>query len=57
MAFEVIFKKLLKYFNGTEIAALFKIALASFGLDWATVCHDNLALYLKDLKLSVFAIF
>ena len=45
-------KKLLKYFNGTAIVTFRKIPLASS----ATVIPNNLALYLKDLELSVFTI-
>ena len=47
---------LLKYFNGTAIVTFFRIALATFGAFWATVFPNDLALYLKDWKLSVFAI-
>ena len=57
-------QKLLKYFNGTAIVAFLKILLVWFGAGWtpvfsnnlATVFPNNLALYFKDLKLSVFAI-
>ena len=45
-------QKLLKYFNGTAIIAFFKISFASS----ASVFCNNLALYLKDLKSSVFTI-
>ena len=45
------FQKLLKYFNGTAIATFFRIPLAWFRLGWATVFPNNLAWYLKDLKL------
>ena len=49
-------QKLLKYFNATAIVALFRIPLVWFGLGWAAVHHNNLTLYLKDLKLSMFII-
>ena len=45
-------QKLLKYFNGTEIDAFFKIQFAPS----ATVHSNNLALYLIDLKLSSLSI-
>ena len=45
-------QKLLKYFNGTAIAAFFKISFAPS----ATLFPNNLALYLKDLKLSLFSV-
>ena len=48
-------QKLLKYFNGTAIVAIFKIPLVVLA-GWATVFPNNLALHLKDLKISVFAI-
>ena len=48
--------KLLIYFNDTAIFAFLEIPSASFGLGWATVSPNNLALYLTDLKLSVFAV-
>ena len=47
-------QKLLKHFNGTARFAFLKISLALFGAGWATVFPNNLALYLKDLKLLVF---
>ena len=40
-------QNLLRYFNGTVIVAFFRIPL----LPSATVVPNNLALYLKDLKL------
>ena len=40
--------KLLRYFNGTAIVAFLKIPSAPF----SAVCHNNLALYLKYLKIS-----
>ena len=43
---------LLKYFNGTAIIALPKVLFAPS----VTVFSNNLALYLKDLKLLVLAI-
>ena len=46
-------QKLLKYF----IAAFLQIPFATFDVGWATVFYNNLVLYLKELKLSVFAIF
>ena len=49
-------QKLLRYFNGTVIVASFRIPLAWFGAAWATLFSNNLASYLKDLKLSVFSI-
>ena len=49
-------QKLLKYFNGTALAAFFRIPSAFFGVSWAIVFPNNLALYLKDLKLPVFSI-
>ena len=44
-------QKLLKYFNGKAIVAFFGISLASFEATCATVVSNNLALYVKDLKL------
>ena len=44
-------QKLLKYFNGTAIIAFFRIQLEAFGAGYAAVFPNNLALYLKDLKL------
>ena len=55
MAFRVI-SKLLKYFNGAAIVVFFRIPLAWFGVGWTTVFPNNLALYLKDLKLLVLTI-
>ena len=49
-------QKLCKYFNGTAIVAFLKILFVGFGVGCATVFHNNLALYFKDLKLLVFAI-
>ena len=49
-------QKLLKNFHGKAIDAFVKIPLAVFGAGWATVVSNNLALYLKDLKLLVFTI-
>ena len=46
------FQKLLKYFNGAVIVKFLKIPLSPS----ASVFIDNLALYLKDLKLVSFAI-
>ena len=43
---------LLKYINGTAIFALNKIVVATF----EAFFYNNLALYLKDLKLLSFAI-
>ena len=48
--------KLLKYFNGTASFVFFRISLAWFGLDWAFVFANNLVLYSKDLKSSIFQI-
>ena len=48
-------KKLLKVCNGTAIVAFLKIRLAASGADCATLFPNNFALYLKDLKLLVFA--
>ena len=48
-------QKLLKYFNGTAIAVLFRIPLALFIAGWPPLLSNNLALYLKDLKSSVFS--
>ena len=45
-------QKLLKYFNGTAVAAFFKIPFISS----ATIFPYNLAWFLKDLKSLVFAI-
>ena len=45
-------QKLLKYFNGTAIAAFLKIPFAPS----ATLFPNNLVLYLKDLKLSLFSV-
>ena len=49
-------QKLIKYFNGAAIFVLPKIPFAAFGAGWATMFSNNLALYLKELKLSVFRI-
>ena len=49
-------QKLLKYFNGTTIVAIFRIPLAWIGMGWKTVFPNSLALYLKDLKLLLLAI-
>ena len=49
-------QKLLKYFNGTATVAFFRIPIQLFGVAYATVVSNNLALYLKHLKSSVFAI-
>ena len=35
----------LRYFNDTVIVAFLKIPLSWFGLGWAAVFPDNLALY------------
>ena len=45
-------QKLLKFFNGTAIVPLFRIPYAPS----ASVYPNKLGLYLKDLKLSMFAI-
>ena len=45
-------QKVFKHFNDTAIVAFLQIPFAPS----ATALSDNLALYLKDLKLSVFAI-
>ena len=55
MPFQVIIQKSLTYFNDTEIVAFSRIPLASLST-WASVFPNNLVFYLKDLKLSVFAI-
>ena len=47
-------QKLRKYFNAN--IAIFRIILACFGEGGTTVFPNNLALYLKDLKLLVLAI-
>ena len=49
-------QKLLKCFNGTAIAAFFRIPLVLFGASRPSVFPNNLALYLRDLKSSVFAV-
>ena len=49
-------QKLLIYFNGTAIVAFFRIPLAASGAGWAAVFLNKLALYLKDLNSSVFAV-
>ena len=49
-------QKFPKYFNSTAIVAIFWTPLALFGLGWASAFPNNLVLYLKDLKSSVFAI-
>ena len=49
-------QKSLQYFNGTAIVSFSRIPLAAFGAGWATIVSNNLALYLKDLKLLVFPI-
>ena len=50
-------QKLLKFCNGTAIVAFLEIRLAASGADCATLFPNNFALYLKDLKLLVFAMF
>ena len=50
-------QKLLKYFNRSAVAAGFRIPLAWFRGDWATLFPNNVALYSKDLKLLVLVIF
>ena len=57
MAFQVIFKisylqKYLRYFSDTAIIAFFKIPFTPS----ASVFRNNLALYVKGLKILVFAI-
>ena len=47
---------LLKSFNDTAIVTFFRILLAWFRVGWATAFPNNLALYSKDLKSSVFSI-
>ena len=49
-------QQLLKYYNSTATASFFRIPLELFWLGWATVFPNNLALDLKDLKLSVFSV-
>ena len=49
-------QKFLKYLNATAIVAFLKIPFAAFGAGWATAFSNNLTFYLKDLKLSAFAI-
>ena len=49
-------QKSLMYFNAAAIVAFFRIPLARYGLSWAAVFPNNLALYLKDLKLFSLAI-
>ena len=39
-----------------HLAAFIKVSLAAFGAGWTTVFTNNLALCLRDLKSSVFAI-
>ena len=56
MAFQVISKNYLSVLISTEITEFLKIPLHWFGLGWASVFPSDLALYLKDLKLSVLAI-
>ena len=56
MAFQVISKNYLNGLISTEIIEFLKIPLRWFGLGWASVFPSDLALYLKDLKLSAFAI-
>ena len=46
-----------KYFNTTAIVAFLGIPLAWFRAGWAAMFPNNLALYLKYLKLSVLSIF
>ena len=52
MAFWVISKKYFRYFNGTAIAAFFKIPFAPS----ASLFPSKSASYLKDLQLPVFVI-
>ena len=52
MAFQAISKDYLD--NCSEITAFSRIPFAAFGAGWATVSLNNLALYLKDLKTSLF---
>ena len=47
-------QKLLKYFNGAAIAVFFRIPLAALSA-WAAVFPNNVALYLKDLKVTSLA--
>ena len=47
--------KLLRYFNDTAIAAFFRIPLGSFETGWVIAFPNNLVLYSKNLKLSVFS--
>ena len=49
------FQKLLRYFNGTVIVEFFRTPLAAFGAGWAILFSNSLALYLKYLKILVFA--
>ena len=49
-------QKLLRYSNGTAVVAFSAIPLTLFGPGLATVFSNNLALYLKYFKSSVFVI-
>ena len=49
-------QKLLNYFSGTAIVAFFRIPLAASGAGWTALFPNNLALYLKDLKLPLLAL-
>ena len=45
-----------RHFNGTAIAASFRISSLTFGTGWVSVSPTNLDLYMKDLKAAVFLI-
>ena len=49
-------QKFVKYVNSTAVVPFFRIRLDEFGTGWAAVFSNNLALYPKDLKSSVFVI-
>ena len=49
-------QKLLTYFSGAAIVVTFRIPLAYFGLGWASVFPNNLALNSKDLKSLAIAL-
>ena len=51
----MISKTFFRYFNGKEVA-FFRIPLLLFEVGWAAVSSNNLAIYTKDLKATLFLI-
>ena len=56
MALWVVSKNYSNIFIGQQFFHSFRTPLAWFGLAWASVFSNNLALYLKEFKSTVFAI-